>query len=64
MTNEHKRYLGISILLLLVGIFKLYKKGLYLENGEINWFNVFVPFGMGIGALIYTLFKISQDKKK
>lgn len=63
MTVENKRYLGIGILLTLVGMFELYSEGIYQKNGEIYWFNILVPFGMGIGVLVYTFIKIYLQRK-
>ncbi len=63
MTVENKRYLGIGILLTLVGVFKLYSEGIYQKNGEIYWFNILVPFGMGIAVLVYTFIKIYLQRK-
>ncbi len=62
MTSTNKRFLGISMLLMLGGAFKIYSKGLYDNNGEFLLFNLLVPFGMGVGALVYTLIKIFGEK--
>ncbi len=64
MTAQNKKYLGISILFILMGAFKIYMKGLYLENGEISWFKLLVPFGLGIIALIVVVTKILIEKKQ
>lgn len=64
MTQINKRYLGIAILAIVVGVFKLFSKGIYKQNGEINLFNIMVPFGMGIGVLIFALIKIYGSKSE
>ena len=64
MTQINKRYLGIAILAIVVGVFKLFSKGIYKQNGEINLFNIMVPFGMGIGLLIFALIKIYGSKSE
>ena len=62
MNTKHKRYLGISILLMLTGVFKMYWKGVF-ENGEILWFNILIPFGMGVLFFLYTLVVIFTEIK-
>lgn len=62
MTTQNKRYFGISILLILVGIFKVYSKGIYQKSGEINWVNLIIPLGMGIIALLYLMIKMLISK--
>lgn len=63
MTQKNKRILGVGIIMTLVGLFKIYTKGIYSENNEINWFNLLVPFGMGVLTLIYLVVLIVQEKK-
>lgn len=62
MTTKHKRFLGISILLIALGIYKIYIKGTH-HNGDILWFNILVPFGMGVLFFAYTLIVIFSDSK-
>jgi hypothetical protein len=63
MTPQNKKYLGIAVAFILVGVFKMYNRGIYLEDGQINWFTILVPFGMGVVGLIYFVVKISRRKK-
>ncbi len=62
MTTQNKRYFGVSILLILVGVFKVFSKGIYLKSGEINWINLLVPLGMGVVALLYLIIKMLITK--
>ncbi len=62
MTQKNKRFLGIGIMLTMVGIFKIYMKGIYRENDEIIWFNLLIPFAMGIVVILYTLVRILREK--
>jgi hypothetical protein len=62
MSTKHKRFLGISILFIAAGIYKIYTKGIY-QNDEILWFNILMPFGIGLLFLVYTLFTIFSEKK-
>jgi|DEB19_MinimDraft_2_1074335.scaffolds.fasta_scaffold173211_1 hypothetical protein len=64
LTAENKRHLGVSVLLILIGIFKIYSKGIYTKTGDFNWFNILIPFGMGIMALIFVVVKIYLDRNK
>lgn len=63
MTLRQKRFLWASILLMLVGLFKLYTKGMFDANGELKVSNLLIPFGIGVGFLIYTIVLIMVDKK-
>ena len=64
LTSENKRYLGVSVLVILVGVFKIYSKGIYTKTGDLNWFNILIPFGMGIMALIFVFVKIYLERNK
>lgn len=64
MTTQNKRFFGIAILMLLIGAFKIYSKGFYHENGELNWFNILIPAGLGVLMLIYVIvLKLISDRK-
>jgi len=63
MHINNKRYLGIGLLLSIVGGYKMYSKGIYLEDGTIHWFNILVPFGMGIAIFVFVLMKTILEKK-
>ena len=62
MSLKNKRYLGISILFISVGLFKIYQEGIY-QGDEIYWFNILIPFGMGVLFLFYALVSIMIDRK-
>lgn len=62
MSAKHKRFLGISVLLILVGVFKMWSKGI-IEKDEILWFNIFIPFGLGVLFMIYTIVMIVGEKR-
>jgi hypothetical protein len=64
MSTNNKRYLGVGILLCLVGGFKIYSKGIYNDDGSIHWFNLLVPFGMGVVVAVYVLTKIILERNK
>ena len=64
MSTNNKRYLGIGLLMCLVGVFKIYTKGVYYDNGNIHWFNVLVPFGMGVMVVVYVLTKTILNLNK
>jgi hypothetical protein len=57
MTQKTKRILGVGILLTLAGVLKI-----YTDNNEIHWFNLLVPFGMGLLVICYSLFLIYTEK--
>ncbi|MFT6244990.1 MAG: hypothetical protein ACJA0U_002557 [Salibacteraceae bacterium] len=62
MTQKSKRILGVGILVTLMGVLKIYTKGIYTDNNEIHWFNLLAPFGMGLLVICYSLFLIYTEK--
>ena len=64
MSLRVKRFFGIGIIFTLAGIFKIYMKGVYDDQGDLKWFNILAPFGMGLLILFYTLILVMLDKKK
>lgn len=35
---------------------------MYLENGNIHWFNLLVPFGMSVLVIASVIIKMIQEK--
>lgn len=62
MIQKTKRILGAGILLTLMGVLKIYIKGIYTDNNEIHWFNQLVPFVIGLLVICYSPFLINTEK--
>lgn len=46
-----------------MGVFTIYTKGIF-DGDEISWFNLLVPFGMGVFFLIYTLVLMFIERER
>ena len=62
ISQPNKLRLGGAFLMLAVGFFKLFVKGVRNPDGSIDWFDVLFPGALGIMLLFYVFIKISQDQ--
>lgn len=63
--NKIKRYFGITLILILTGFIKILIKGYKDEQGNIDWFDVLFPGGIGAAFGVFTLILyINQYKSR
>lgn len=64
ISQRVKRFFGISLLMLIIGIPKVYTEGIYDDEGNVFWLRIMAPFGLGVLGLLYSVVLYVSERRE